>query len=159
MNTLFIFGAEYLIFISLLIAGIYFLKQPWHQKKAIFIIGLLTLLLIGIMGFLANQAFKNPRPFVTGHFTPLIPHDADNGFPSDHVLLAAGIAAIVFLFNSKTGIVLGLIAALIGISRVYVGVHHTLDVVCSYLIAIISTYVTYSIHRKIGNRQLDSKII
>lgn len=105
-------------------------------------------MLIGILGFVANHFYNNPRPFVVGHFAPLIAHDADNGFPSDHVLVAAGIAAIVFVFHRTTGIVLGLIAALIAVSRVYVGVHHAFDVISSFAIAVMSTWVVHLIDKR-----------
>ena len=147
LQQTFIFGATYLIFLSLIIGGIYFLKQNWKIKKELFIFGTLTFILIGIFGFLSNHLYINPRPFVVEHFTPLIPHIPDNGFPSDHTLVAFGIATIIFIFNRKLGIVLGLIALFVAISRVYVGLHHSLDVIGSFVIAVVSTYIVYKIRK------------
>ncbi len=150
MDTVFIFGAQYLIYFSLGIGGIYFLIQPLDTKKKMLIVGILALLLVTLSGFLANHLYTNPRPFVVGHFTPLIPHIPDNGFPSDHVLLAAAVAAVVFIFSRRVGICLGIIALAIAISRVYVGVHHPIDVTASVIIAILSTWLVYAIYKKLG---------
>ena len=42
-----------------------------------------------------------PRPFVVQHVAPLFPRDADNGFPSDHTLLATFFAVCVFFYSRK----------------------------------------------------------
>lgn len=145
MSLIFILSAQYFIYVLLVIAGIYFLLQPWKIKKRLAIFGILSLILVGVFGFIANHTYDNPRPFAVEHFTPLIPHAPDNGFPSDHVLVAVAVAAVVFVFNRKVGIALGIIAGLIAVSRVYVGVHHPLDVIGSTTIAIVSVLIAHLI--------------
>ncbi len=83
--------------------------------------------------------YFDPRPFVAGHFTPLLYHIPDNGFPSDHLLLVSVIAMIGTYWNKKLGAVLWILAVIIAIARVYVGVHHVIDVVGSMVIAIAVT--------------------
>ena len=57
---------------------------------------------IGVIALILGHLYYNPRPFVVGNFTPLISHSVDNGFPSDHVLLASAIASILYFFSKKT---------------------------------------------------------
>ena len=153
LDLLFIFGAKYLFVLSLVIAGVYFLRQPWSMKKKMAIFGVVSLLLIYGVALTAGHLYYNPRPFVVGHFAPLIPYAADNGFPSDHVLLVSAIAAIVYFFNRRIGIVLWIITILVAISRVYVGVHHPIDVIASMLISLVSTSVVYIISKHVTFQQ------
>lgn len=154
MNILFIFAAKYLFVLPVLILIIFFLRKPrsaWKQM-AIFAIpaGLLSLLL----GFIANHLYVNPRPFVVDNFTPLIPHAADNGFPSDHTLLVATIAMIGTLWNRKMGVVLWILALIVGLARVYVGLHHLTDVLGSIVISIIAVQALYLIFKNIWHKEI-----
>lgn len=106
-----------------------------------------SLLLAYLLALFVCHFYFDPRPFVVNNFTPLIPHAPDNGFPSDHALLVASIAIIGTYINRKLGIVLWILAVLVGIGRVYVGVHHAIDVVGSFLIAILATSVVYFTYR------------
>lgn len=90
----------------------------------------------------ASHFFYNTRPFVLSHTLPLIQHAADNGFPSDHVLLSASIASVIFVFNKKFGCILFLLTLLVGYSRVVIGLHHALDIFGSIFIAAVATYIS-----------------
>jgi undecaprenyl-diphosphatase len=84
---------------------------------------------------------------VVGNFTPLIPHAPNNGFPSDHTLLVSAIAAICSFYSRRVGVILWVIALYVGISRVYVGVHHPVDIVGSAVIAVtVSLLVFFGIN-------------
>jgi undecaprenyl-diphosphatase len=142
MSTVFIFGAKYLFIVSLIIGVIYFLRQPRQTQINMLKLAIVSLPLIYLVAVVAGHVYYNPRPFVVGHFIPLIPHVADNGFPSDHALLVSAIAIIVTLFSKRVGILLWIIAAAVAISRVYVGIHHVADVIGS---AVIATAVTLAV--------------
>jgi len=91
---------------------------------------------------LISRFYFDPRPFVVGNFTPLIPHTADNGFPSDHALLGAAIAFSIFHFNKKLGFLLLYLTALVGVARVMAGVHHATDIAGSVAIVLIVYFFT-----------------
>src|SRR5205085_7935625 len=90
-----------------------------------------------------GHVYYDPRPFVQEHFTPLIPHDADNGFPSDHTLITAGVAAVIYFFNRPWGFALLGLALLVGAARVAAGVHHPVDIVGSIVIAVVVSFSTW----------------
>jgi undecaprenyl-diphosphatase len=76
------------------------------------------------------------------HFTPLVKHVSDNGFPSDHATFTALIASVVYVFNRKLGLFLFVISILVSISRVYLGLHHLLDIFVGIILAIVTTIIS-----------------
>ncbi|MEK7148079.1 MAG: phosphatase PAP2 family protein [Patescibacteria group bacterium] len=143
MDSIFIFGAEKLFILSPLVAAYFFYKLSRDKQKEVLIFTFFCLPLTFILGILARDVYFDPRPFVIRGFGPLISHAPDNGFPSDHALLTASIAAIVTFFDRKYAIALWLITLLVGISRMYVGVHHALDILGSIFIALLGAYVVH----------------
>jgi len=139
MDTLIIFIAKYLLFVSIAIAILYFLKQTRQKQKEMLIFAVLLLSLSYVIAKIVGHFYFDPRPFVLGHFAPLLPHAADNGFPSDHTLLAAAVAFAIFHFNKKLGMFLLLLAILVGVARVLAGVHHLIDVAVS-LAVVLAVY-------------------
>lgn len=141
---------------SFIIAGIYFLKQPRSIQKKIIIFSALSLILLYLLATVAGYIYNDPRPFVVGNFAPLIPHVPDNGFPSDHVLVVSVIAAIFTYFSTRRIVItLWIVTLFVAIGRVFVGVHHPIDVIASIFISILATYIAhlaliyYAQHKKL----------
>ncbi|MGA2975936.1 MAG: phosphatase PAP2 family protein [Spirochaetia bacterium] len=107
--------------------------------------------MIGVLAFLislvANRLIQDPRPFVEDGFTPVISSSRDNGFPSDHVILLATTAAITTVANPIAGFLGFLGAVIVGLARVYVGVHHLLDVIGSLAIVAFASGVYVGVIR------------
>ena len=136
-NLIFIFGAKYLYLAVIIIALVWFLIQPRTKQKEILILSCICLPSAYLVAKLASHLYYNPRPFVLGHFKPLISHKANNGFPSHHALLVSAIAAVVLLFSWRISSVLWILTLFVGISRVYVGVHHPVDIIGSIFISVM----------------------
>lgn len=134
MNEVVIFGARYLFIVVVLLEVAFLVlrhRRRWREM-------IIAAAIIGSVAFLAslvaNRFIQDPRPFILGRFTPMIPSATDNGFPSDHVLLLAATAAVTMVASLRAGL-LGLLGAvLVGLARVYVGVHHLADVAGSVVI-------------------------
>lgn len=133
MNDAIIFLGKYLYLLVILIALFFLVKEKTNRKKII-IFSIVTLFLSFIFGKIAGHFFYDTRPFVSGHFKPLIDHVASNGFPSDHALISFTISAIVYFFNRKLGIILALLGVVVGSSRVYAGIHNPVDILGSFVI-------------------------
>ena len=134
-----ILSAKYLYLIVILIAVIYAFFQPRDMQKKMLLFTLIALPVIYIFAKICSHFFYDPRPFVSMHVKPLIPHAPDNGFPSDHTLISAAFASILFVFNKKWGIGAFILAIIVGFSRVYVHVHSPIDVIGSMIISIVVT--------------------
>ena len=152
MDTLIIIGAAYLIAVpvaALCAMLVYSVKQKRHRM---FWLSLTSLPIAYLIARVAGHLYYDPRPFVVGHFTPLVAQVSDNGFPSDHMLIAATIASVVLYFNRPWGLALWVVALLIGIARVLAGVHHVVDIVGAGIIAIVAVviahYILYYLRRE-----------
>ena len=143
MDSFFIFFANYLYLVSFGVAGIYFLRQPRERQLQLAAFGLSCALISYGVALLAGLLYYDPRPFVQGHFTPLIAHDAENGFPSDHALLVGCLSVIFSFFNRRLSIFLWTITLLVAYARVYVGVHHFVDVIASLIITTLVGSMIY----------------
>lgn len=143
LNNLIIFGAKYLLVVIVIIAFWYFIKQSQSNKKQIIIFALFVFPLAYLASRIMACFYYDPRPFVDGNIIPLFPHKPDNGFPSDHALLSAAIAAVIFYFNRKIGWLLLILAVLVGAARVLAGVHHWIDIAGSIIIALLISFLAY----------------
>src|SRR5690348_13209583 len=83
--------------------------------------------------FTGRRLINDPRPFVAGHFTPLLPHGNDNGFPSDHTLLASFLGFAILRYRRGLGAAMLFVAACIGIARIAAGIHHLEDIIGSFI--------------------------
>lgn len=137
MDTIFIFGAKYLFIFSLLGLALYISTSPVETRKKLAVFLLVSLPFTYLAGLGARQVYFNPRPFMVSEVEPLIEHEADNGFPSDHVLLVGTLSAAMIFFDRKYAWWLWGITIFVAISRVYAGVHHFLDVGASVIIALL----------------------
>jgi membrane-associated phospholipid phosphatase len=61
-------------------------------------------------------------------------------------------AATVFVYRRNVGVLLAVLAILVGVSRVIVKVHHPVDIVTSIAIAIAATFLAWIIIKKIWKR-------
>lgn len=153
MNILIIIGAKYLYLAAAAIVVIYTLIQPREKQKKILIFAFIALPIAYLVSRIGALLYYDPRPFVVGHVTPLIPHAPDNGFPSDHALLTSALAAIITRFSWRTGAVLWLIAILVGISRVAAEIHHPIDIIGSIVISVATITAVYFFLKRISRKQ------
>lgn len=134
-NELIVIAAKYLFLAIPAAAFIDWILEPPRTKKYLLLLGIVVGCLSLAIGRLIAHFYFDPRPFVRGHFTPLIAHEPDNGFPSDHTLLSAAIAATVTVCNRRLGAVLWAITGVVGVARMLSGLHSPIDVLGSIVIA------------------------
>lgn len=144
--------AKYLIYVVPF--GAVFALMTLEKRQRIYFV--VSVILGGILSFLgarlAGLFIYNARPFAVSDIKPLIDHAANNGFPSDHTLLAATFAFATFFYNRKIGSVMIILALLIGAGRVLVHVHHPIDIFGSFIIAAVTSTASYLLMRNVFNR-------
>ena len=105
------------------------------------ILALLFSLLIN--NLLLKNLVRRTRPYdCISALVPLVPKPLDYSFPSGHT--GSSFAAAWVMYRSlpkKAGIPVLVLAVLIGLSRLYVGVHYPSDVLTGVLTGILSGYL------------------
>jgi len=130
-----------------------FVFGGWTGKKTATVIVISMLVLIPI-GIIAKELVSRPRPEIPkADF--LIAADKDYGFPSGEALIVSAGAAVVLALYRNTprrraiSILLATEAALVCISRVYVGGHYPLDVVGGILLGVGVSFIFVGIEKRI----------
>jgi undecaprenyl-diphosphatase len=141
VDPLIVFVAKYFFLLSILFIAAFWFRSPTSTKielaLRVIVGGAVALLLSQV----ASALYYDPRPFVVEHITPLIPHAADNGFPSDHALLTSFLAFVVLAYSKRLGSLMLVIALLVGAARVGAHIHHPVDIVGSFVIAAVAAGV------------------
>ncbi len=140
LDRILIFITNYVIYLAMILSLILIIKGGIAEKKAFLLIILgipiSILLILGIHLFI-----HEPRPFVTFNFTPLADNKPDLSFPSRHATIMSVISFGYFYFKSKWALLFLILMALVGISRIYVGVHYPLDILGGFIVGVISIAV------------------
>lgn len=152
MHQAVIVVAEYFILLSVLLALWTFIEQPRAKKKEFIIVGLVGAVLAVLLAKLGSHLYYDPRPFIAGHFTPYFSHGNDNGFPSDHTLLASFLAFLSLRYSKRFGAALLLLALAIGLARVQAGVHHLIDIAGSFACTAIGVGLASFVAKRRGNK-------
>lgn len=141
-----VFCAEYLIFIMAFVAlSLLIVYKDETQKKIHRKVVLKVSVAAALSYFfkiIIQLIYQRPRPFVSHEVLQLIDKSASSpSFPSGHTVLAFAIAFSIYFYNKKLGAIFLVLAALVGLGRIYVGVHYPLDVLGGILIGFLSAYV------------------
>lgn len=151
VNWLIIFAAQYLYIIVVLLALLAWTRLPRGKQFRAALQTAIGLLLAVLLVKVAGTLFPDVRPFVAGHFTPLIPHAADNGFPSDHTTFTMLVSFVIFSYSRTWGWLLISLAALVGLGRIGAGVHSLRDIIGGIVIAAIAAASAYYVSRWFTN--------
>lgn len=114
--------------------------------------GMLATIITYLLSRFASLLFYNPRPFVVSKTIPLIQHAANNGFPSDHTLLSALVAFVVFRYSKLWGSILLVLTLLVGTSRIVAKVHSPLDVIGAIAIAGVGCLLSIPLEKWISSK-------
>lgn len=123
-----------------------FRKKIWRSR------GLLVLFSLAA-NFLACNVILKPlvdrtRPYYVLDYTPLIPPVGDPSFPSGHTSASFAAATAIYCINKKWGIAAYLLAAVMGFSRLYLGVHFPTDVLFGAVVGMVAAKIVVYIFWK-----------
>jgi len=126
--TITIFGEIYIfILIALILIAALMI---YHKPIAAFILTLVTTL---ITETVLKVVINRPRPYEAMHITNSIITNMSS-FPSGHTMIFFSIIPIMSKNFPKIKILFWIMAALVGLSRIYLGVHYFSDVVCGAIL-------------------------
>lgn len=156
LDFLAVFFAKYLPYVVVLVfVLVLLLMQSKYERLKILLFWFFSMILTsGIIGPVIHYFFFRPRPFVVYDTIPLITMDAAMAsFPSSHTIFFFTLASVVFLgISRKWGSWLFGVAVLIGLARVYVGVHFLLDILGGAVIGFLVPLIVWLIFDKFWKR-------
>ena len=118
------------IFYPLLIIYLFVIKHP------LFMHTMIKPFIAFISVTIIRKLINRKRPYEYMHITPLVAHKKGQSFPSRHTLSAMIIALVTLSINSTLGIFMIILASIIGLCRIFAGVHHISDVIAGAIYAI-----------------------
>ena len=131
-------GMIWIIFIILTIIN--------PDKRVISYIMIVSLALTAVISnLILKLVFKRERPFLKNpEIKELIEKPKDCSFPSGHTASSFAIAMVIwYCFSTFLGIGAMMLACLIGLSRLYVGVHYPSDILAGMMIGMAIGQLTY----------------
>ena len=118
-------------------------------------VGIAALCSIALCFLITNVGLKNviarPRPYTALTDLVVLTHlESSFSFPSGHTANSFAVALIyLYMLPKKWGIPAIVLAALIGFSRLYIGVHYPSDVLGGILVALFTSGIVYTIYKKL----------
>ncbi|MGG0791931.1 undecaprenyl-diphosphatase [Peribacillus simplex] len=150
LNPFFVFIAEYMIFF-LVLAVLMFLFSRRNKNRIMVICAFITLVISELLAKIAGQFHSNNQPFAElPNVSRLVEKAVNNSFPSDHTIIFFSFCITFWLFKRGWGILWVILAVLVGISRIWVGVHYPADVLVGAIISIVSATIVYKIVLKLS---------
>jgi undecaprenyl-diphosphatase len=135
------FVARDLIFVAIpLMLALWFVPgrdRAMNQRLAVLACG--GVLIALALGVLLGQLYYQDRPFVVDPSTRLlIDHGADNGFPSDHAIVVFALSGAFLVRRRLLGGLLFGAAVILGVARVYIGVHWPSDILAASVLGVLA---------------------
>ncbi len=147
LDALGVFLALYLPYLLGLALLVFIFKQKTAKRKfgVFLILALAALISRGIITEAVRFLYPIARPFVTLGFTPLI-GESGASFPSGHVTFFFAIAfTLFFALDRKWGTWFLVLSTLVGVARIFVGVHYPMDILGGIVIGFVSYLIAVAL--------------
>ena len=151
-DSVVVFLAEHLntVFIGFLLL---LLVMQWKTYRSVFTKALLIVLMSLMLSECIDLFYHHPRPFQLEQGHKLIGHGASSSFPSQHTLTIVIVAFAYFMEGFKKLGVMGLVlSSIVGLSRIYAGVHFPFDILGSFMIGFVLVVATNAFLKEFAAR-------
>jgi membrane-associated phospholipid phosphatase len=145
LDYLGIFFAKYLAYLLIIFVFFVFFKK-WKIIFQIFLAGILAR--FGLVELL-RWIFQRPRPFQEIEVNLLLDPVWQPAFPSGHAAFFFALSTVIYFFNKKAGLLFFLASLLIGLFRVFCGVHWPTDILAGMAVGIFSGWLIFKIFRRL----------
>jgi len=150
LDKLIIFLAAYssYVLLSLLLILIYFSTYSRKKKIEILSVSFVSAFIsrFGVTTII-RSLYHLPRPFILYSVHPLF-IDNSWSFPSGHATFFFALAAALYWYNKKWGIIFFIATLLMTISRVIAGVHYPFDIAAGMIIGVAVAWAIFYLFKK-----------
>ena len=148
LNPFFVLIAEYTIYVLILALVVYWFTRI-KANRVMIISAILSFVLAEIVGKSLGLLHFNYQPFVDlTNVNQLIEKEIGNSFPSDHTMIFFTVCFTFFFFRTKFKYFWFFLAILVGLSRIWAGVHYPADVLVGAIVGIGAAYACSKITPK-----------
>ena len=145
-----------LVYLVILLSALWFfakvlrahpIKSGWKDFIAKLLLKGLVILAIpvAIATFISESIsaiYLRQRPFVAvPNVKLLVPHGADGGMPSHHIVFMAALITTVFFYERRFATVLAILTLITGVARVIAGIHYPSDIVAGAVVGAGIAYI------------------
>lgn len=144
-------GDAGLLWVALSLAMLF--HKPTRRAGAL-ALGAMVLGLI-VTNLTIKPLISRPRPWLDWPIVPLVTEKDPNSFPSGHTC-AAFAAAMVWvrtLPQKRDRVIVAVMAVLMGLSRLYVGVHYPTDVLAGAVIGSLCAWAAWKAYQLYSDRK------
>lgn len=140
LDTLAIFLAKYLPYLLVAVLVLFLIKDFKKYWKMVGI-AFSAVIFSGIIVQLIRFIWYQPRPFIADQVNLLLSHSPTGSFPSGHAAFFFALSTIIYFQNKKAGILFLFASLLIGLSRVFSGLHWPSDILAGIILGIFSAWL------------------
>jgi undecaprenyl-diphosphatase len=128
---------------------LWFLARPGGDRKwkLACASGYAAAALAFLVNLVVHHAHDRARPYEAHAIRHPWSTSTDSSFPSDHTSLSFAIAFAVLMFDSVAGALFLVVAAIIGVGRLFIGAHYPGDVLAGVLVGLVGAFVVVRLLR------------
>src|SRR5581483_2000291 len=128
---------------------VWFISRPGGDRrwKLASACGFLAAAIAYVIAFAIHHIYDRPRPYEAHHISHPWSSSTDASFPSDHTSLSFAIAFAVLAFDTLAGVVFLVVAAVIGVGRLFIGAHYPGDVLAGVAVGAVAALLATRVLR------------
>lgn len=154
LDRFMVFAADKMGYLLILSVLVIFWKNNYFKRIIFVSFGsaiIARFIFVGLMRYF----LYSPRPFLAlDNVNRLMNHEFESSFPSGHATFYFAMATGVYFYNKKAGLVYLMLAGLMGIARIFVGVHWPLDILAGAGLGIVTAVLVNYLKQKMPLRAL-----
>jgi undecaprenyl-diphosphatase len=159
MDSFIIFLGKDLIVGVVILALVVWFKQTDKLKKELAVALIMAGIAAWLLSKIAGALYYHPRPFIVEHIKPLIAHGNDNGFPSEHTVLATSLTSLIYFYDKKLALAALILTLAMAAGRVWAHVHSPLDIAGGLLVGGLAGWLGYQIVKKLRFSRATAKAV
>ena len=149
-----VFFSDYLQYAILLVFLLLLVKNFKKYFLLVFSVFVSAFLSRIVITEVIRYFYIRPRPFVTEEANVILNQSAaEPSMPSGHAALFFAVAATVYFYNKKAGVLFFAAAFLISISRVFAGIHWPSDILVGAAIGLLSAWLVKIFFQKFSKQK------